>query len=615
MGEALEALYGEEADAIAPQLARHFDEAGMPKKAIPYLLSMGDRARLAYAHEEAVGAYRQAVALQKEQNDWDGAARTLMMLGLAHHNAFDFRAARQAYDEAFSLRLRAARTAETPAAPAPHPFRFAFPAPNTLDPAHYWASDVAIPILFSGLVRTTAEMGVEPEIARRWEVLDGGRKYLFHLRDDWCWSDGVPVTAGDFEFAWKRHLDPNTGAIYPHLLYDIESARGFHQGQHADPSQVGVRALDDVTLLVQLEGPTGYFLHLLHQPACLPVPQHAVETYGDSWTEIENLVTNGPFRLTAWRPGEFILFSHDPAYAGRLRGNLQQVKVILSREGGRVARLAAYEAGSMDYLALNPIPTGERARLRQGHAREHSSASDLSTAFVHFDTSRPPFHDHRVRRAFALALDREKVVEILGGGHHVPATGGFVPPEVPGHSPGIGLSFDPEGARQLLAEAGYPDGRDFPAVLARTWSPRYFMCEHFLACWRESLGITIELQNVDHQRFEESIRTNPPHLVFGGWEADYLDPDSFLRVGVDSLRRTHPWPHAAYDELVEKARRLMNQGERMKLYRQADKILMQEAYVVPTFYGRADFLVKPWVKYPAAPLGWWALRDIVIQPY
>jgi ABC-type oligopeptide transport system substrate-binding subunit len=608
---AIEAVRPEDYEA----LARHHSEAGNAERALEYLLLAADRARVLYAHSEAIEGYTRALDYLKEQGDWDRAARTQMVLGLVQYNAFDFEAARRAYDEGFALWQRAARTEEAPAAPALHAFRFAAGAPATLDPAHDPGDNLAIPMLFSGLVRLTVEAGVEPEVARRWELLDGGRRYLFHLRDDWRWSDGVPVTAGDFEYAWKRALDPATEAAYPELLYDIEGARAFNQGQHTDPSRVRVRALDNLTLLVQLEGPAGYFLHLLGQPTCRPVPRHVVEAYGDGWTEMANLVTNGPFRLAAWRPAESMLFTRNPAYPGRFRGNLQEARVALTSPGEWAAPLAGYEADDLDHLGLGNLPVTEQERVRQRHAREYGSVPGLVTAFVCFDAGRPPFQDPRVRRAFALATDRSKVVDVLGGGYQVPATGGFVPPEMPGHSAGIGLPYDPEGARGLLAEAGYPDGRDFPQVVGRTFNKGWFMCEHFLACWRENLDVEVELEQVEFARFGESLRTDPPHLVFSGWVADHLDPDSFLRVAVDAFRRLLPWPHAAYDELVERARRLMDQGERMKLYRQADTILMQEAYFVPTFYSRAHFLIKPWVKYPPSPLGYWSLQDFVIEPH
>jgi ABC-type oligopeptide transport system substrate-binding subunit len=617
MGTVLEVLYGGETDAIAPQLARHFDEAGMPEKAVPYLLSVGDRARLAYAHQEAIDAYRRAVALLRERGDWAGAARTLMMLGLAHHNAFDFRAARQAYDEAFALRQRAAETVDASVASAPHPLRITSMEPPTLDPACNPGQNVAIRKLFSGLLRSTVDAGVEPEVAHRWEVLDGGRRYTFYLRDDWRWSDGVPVTAGDFEYAWKRALRPDTGTAYPQMLYDIQGARDFHQGGHADPGRIGVRALDDLTLLVELEGPTGYFLQLLDHSICYPVPRHVVEVHGDRWTEVENLVTNGPFRLAEWQRGDSMRFSRSPTYPGRIRGNLQEVHVDLTTKGW-AARLAAYEAGDLDILWLGgDWPMDERERVR--HIGDYFARTALATAYACFNTARPPFDDRRVRRALVLAADRDKLVNVLTRGYQVPATGGFVPPGIPGHAAGIALPYDPAGARTLLAEAGYPGGRDFPLAVGRAVQGLVdaYLVEQFLDCWRENLGVEIELQTVSYAEMDTSLRRDPPHLAFWGWGVAYPDPDYFLRVGLDYFRNNFPWSHAAYDKLVERARRLMDQEERIKLYRQAETILMQEAYLMPTMYRRYHQLIKPWVKHPPSAPGWWywSEQDFTIEPH
>jgi oligopeptide transport system substrate-binding protein len=619
MGLALEALYGEAAVAIAPQLARHFDEARMPEKAIPYLLAAGDKARLAYAHQEAADAYWRAVTLQKEQNDWDEAARTLMMLGLAHHSAFDFQAARQAYDEAFALRQRAAESVELSLPPAPHPMRIPSSEPPTLDPPCDPGQNVAMKRLFSGLARSTIDGGVEPEVAHRWEVLDGGRRYIFHLRDDWRWSDGVPVTAGDFQYAWTRALMPGTGAAYPQLLYDIAGAQTFHQGGHTDPDQLGVRVLDELTLLVELEGPTSYFLQLLDNPICLPVPRHVVELHGERWTETDNLVTNGPFRLAEWQRGRSMHFSRNPTYAGRFSGNLEEIHVDLHTKGWD-AQLAAYESGNLDIIQLGgDCPIDLRERVRQRYARDYHVITALATAYVCFDASRPPFDDPRVRRALVLATDRENVVNVLDGAFQVPATGGFVPPEIPGHAAGIALPYDPVGARTLLAEAGYPGGRNFPPVVGRVVGSLVsgHFVEQFLDCWRENLGVEIELQRVSYAEIHASLTTDPPHLYFQGWGAAYPDPDYFLRVGVGSLRSNLPWSHAGYDKLVERARRLIDHEERIELYRQAEAILVQEAYLMPTIYRYYHRLAKPWIKFrPSAPGWWhWAHQDYIIEPH
>lgn len=251
VGETLERLYPDRLDELASLLGQHFAKAGESEKAVTYLLRAGDQARGLYAHQEAVNLYQQALELLKEKNDHERAARTLMKLGLTHHNAFAFEQARQAYEEGFALWQKSEE--ETTALPlVSNPLRLAWLEPETLDPglSYYTPDNAIITQLFSGLVSESPEMEVLPEVAQRWEVLEAGRKYIFHLRDDTYWSDGISVTAADFEYAWKRVLNPTTELSNAYLLYDIKGAQAFHQGQISSPDHIKVDAPDDVTLVV-----------------------------------------------------------------------------------------------------------------------------------------------------------------------------------------------------------------------------------------------------------------------------------------------------------------------------------------------------------------------------
>jgi tetratricopeptide (TPR) repeat protein len=260
VGNAQEALYGEQAPLIAGLLGYHFRKAGRVTKAINYLLEAGDQARLLYAHQEAIGYYRQALTLLEQQGDDDRAARTFMKVGLTHHNAYDFKRARRAYKRGFVLWQRASSLDLTvPPPPAPHAFRAAINrASLSLDPAKVRGNHEVMILdhLFSGLVHQSAEMDIMPHVAHSWEVSDGGRTYIFHLRDDANWTDGMPLTAADFEFAWKRVLNPATESLDAGLLYDIRGASAYHEGQ-TGVENVGVTAVDGVTLRVELQGPRG----------------------------------------------------------------------------------------------------------------------------------------------------------------------------------------------------------------------------------------------------------------------------------------------------------------------------------------------------------------------
>jgi ABC-type oligopeptide transport system substrate-binding subunit/DNA-binding SARP family transcriptional activator len=624
VGATMESLCGHKAKEVAGELAFHFHHGSqldrrLMDRAITYLLLAGDRARMLYAHQEAIDHYQQALALLKEQGEYERAGRTLMKLGLAYHTAFDFQQAREAYEEGFTLWQRAGETepAITPA-PVPHALRAAWQAVQTLDPA--MADDLfsvgVIHQLFSGLVEWTIEMGVVPDVARSWEVLEGGRKYVFHLRDDVRWSDGTPVTAGDFEYAWKRVLDPATMAPTSYLLYDIKGAKAFHRGDASDPGQIGVRAPDERTLTVELEAPTGYFLHLLRHTKTYPVPRHVVEADGAGWTGVGVIITNGPFRLETWhRGGEVMLLSRNPWYHGRFKGNVQRVELSLLADPS--AQVEMYEDDRLDILPLGRLPLPERARAQQRHVGEYVLGTEPATQYIAFDVSRPPFDDLRVRRAFALATDRETLADVTLRGCYAPGTGGFVPPGIPGHSPGIGLPYDPQQARQLLSQAGYPGGNGFPVVEWVVSNARSPYAEYLQTQWREDLGVELTWEAMELTAFLDRLcrePPEPPNLHVVGWSADYPDPDIFLRVGFpwENTR----WRNAGYERLVEEARHLTDHEERMRLYGRADRIAIEEAAIVPLTYDRWPLLVKPWVrKFRASDTRRWFCKDVIIEPH
>jgi oligopeptide transport system substrate-binding protein len=614
----LEDLYAGRTDQMAVQLARHYVEAGEGEKAVDYLLQAGDRARGLYAHQEAIEHYQQALAFLKEGGEHERAARTLMKLGLTYHTAFQFRRARQSYQEGFALWQRAGEMEPAvPPPPASHALRVNAGEPITLDLTVVGdtGSTRVMEQLFSGLVAFTPGLGVVPDVARSWDVSEGGRRYVFHLRDDARWSDGRPVTASDFEYAWKRVLDPATGSPNAGSLYDVKGARAFHR-EEAGRDDVRVWALDEHTLMVELEEPTGYFLQLLADAACYPLPRHVVEARGQAWTKVGNIVTNGPFLLEAWRQGESLVLARNPEYHGRFRGNLQRVELSLRPEDS-AARFEEYEADSLDIFELTDLPVSDRDLARQRHAGEYISAPGMSTFYAGFDVSRPPFDDRRVRQAFVLATDRDRLADVGLGGYSSPATGGFIPLGIPGHLPGIGLPYDPGQARILLAEAGYPKGRGFPDV--DCLNPRHpsakAMAEYLQSQWWENLGVEIKWEAMELAIFLDKLDRAAPHIFVIGWTADYPDPDNFLRVS--AIRRNTRWRNEAYDRLVEEARRVTDQGERMKLYGQADRILVEEAPIMPLMYARQHILVKPWVShYPTSGImrrDFW--KDVIIEPH
>jgi oligopeptide transport system substrate-binding protein len=487
--------------------------------------------------------------------------------------------------------------------------------PVALDPA--LAGDIdtvgVIDQLFSGLVALESGLDITPDLASSWEILEGGRKYIFHLRQDAQWSDGVPVTAVDFEFAWKRLLNPSIASPVARTLYDVKGARTYHQGEKSDPDCVSVRAKGKYTLVVELEQPTSYFLYLLAFCASYPIPSHVVQAHGDAWTHLENLVTNGAFHLESWhqtndQDGKITLM-RNPHYHGRFTGNVQRVELLA--HPSEAERLREYETGNLDMLSFRNL-SGDRDRIRQQHASEYVSVPFLATTYLAFDSTRPPFDDLRIRRALVMAMDRERHADVNLKGFSFPATGGFLPPGMPGYSAEIGLRFDPQKARSLLNEAGIGKGVTFPQVEFIAGPDQQTITSYLAEQWHEHLGLNIEWQILGWELFLARLDSNLPHIFLNIWVNDYPDPDNFLRSS-EALRWSR-WQDPDYLELVEVARRIPDQAKRMELYRQADRILTEAAVIVPFNYWRSHFLIKPWVKkYPSSPIKWWYWKDVVMQ--
>jgi oligopeptide transport system substrate-binding protein len=252
------------------------------------------------------------------------------------------------------------------------------------------------------------------------------------------------------------------------------------------------------------------------------------------------------------------------------------------------------------------------------YANDFVSWPVFTTDCMRFDNSRPPFDDRRVRRAFVMAIDRDWWAKEVKGGWHSPATGGFIPPGVPGHSPGIGLPHDPVRARQLLAQAGYPNGDGFPPITQLRPIPQsewYLRLELLPQRWLTVLGVEVADEAMRWNAYVDRLRAQTPHIFYMGWEADCPDPDNFLRLGISS-NNMGIWPNKSYVRLVKQARRILNQEKRMQLYQKADRILIEDAAILPLTYMRYHMLKKPWVKkYPLSSQKSSYWKDVIIEPH
>lgn len=615
----LEEAYPDRLLELAPLLGRYFAEAGDGQKAVQYLLQAGDEARQVYAYDEAIDSYEQALLFLKETGDYQNEARTLMKLAMAYHNNLAFDKSREAYDEGFAAWQRVASLEvvsgdELP--PAPHPLRIASTSiPPTLDPSFCsdGYSDQTILQLFATLLELTSENELIPDIAQAWEVLDDGTRYIFHLRDDVKWSDGTPVTAGDFEYSWKRTLSPQNQLGLPTFFYDIKGAQAYNEGREIDAEKVGVKAKDELTLVVDLERSSGYFLQVLALSVSCALPRQAIMKWGSAWTDPDKIVTNGSFNISSSSTDSLITLGRNPNYHGRRDGNVSQVNIIIASAPDL---LPLYEQDRLDFIQLFTGPYEESYRAIQRHPEEYLSGPYPSTSYIAFDTRQPPFADPNVRQAMALAFDREYLVSQGTRGTQFPALGGLIPPGIPGHLPEISVPYNLELARKKMSEAGYPDGQGFPQI--NMLIPVELNMEDLIASiadqWQQHLGIQLSIELVDYSDFMGRYSSEPASMWPLSWGADYPDPDSFLRVA--SWLPMSGWRHPGYDALVQNARGLTDQAERMAMYRQAEQILVDEAPIIPLSYNRYHLLKKPWVlALPLKAPGGLIIKDIIIEAH
>ena len=444
--------------------------------------------------------------------------------------------------------------------------------------------------LMVGLTEFDKNLKPAPVIAKSWDMLEGGRKIVFHLRDDVMWSDGKKVRAQDFEYSWKRLLNPKTASEYAYTLFDILNAEAYSQGKLTDDSQVGVKALDDSTLEVRLKHPTSYFLSITTFEVTYPQRQDVIEKFGTKWTDPEHIVTNGPFLLTSWKHENEIQLKANPNFFPG-KPAIENVEMFMINE--LTTALAMYEQGQLDFIDNHSIPILEKPRLAKAPGFKH--VPQLRGEYYGFASFRKPFDDPRVRKAFAMAIDRSVIPKLLRGGEQ-PASS-WIPPGMLAHNSKLGLPYNPPEARRLLREAGYPDGKGFPQVTLgyNTLEDKKIVAEAIQGMWKRNLGVLVRLENLEWKVFLKRLQNDPPHIFRSGWGADYPDPDNFMKLFTSFSGQNYSrWKNARYDQLLEQAAREMNEQKRVRLYNEAQKLLCEvDVSIVPLFNTAESTVLNP----------------------
>lgn len=502
--------------------------------------------------------------------------------------------------------------------------------PKTIDPALNAAVDgsTVIANAFEGLMRVDEKDMPIPGVAEKYEISPDGLKYTFHLRKEAVWSDGQPVKAGDFEYAWKRALNPDTAAEYAYQLYYLKNGQGFNESKLPDADvsvgikkatadEVGVKAVDDNTLEVNLEYPTLYFLSLMAFPTYAPVRKDIVEG-NEKWTlKPETYICNGAFKMTEWKAKDVIVFEKNAKYWDA--ANVKLDKINYKMLDDQNASLAGFKAGQLD-LIQGP-PQQEIPKLvADGIAQIFPSLStyyfclNLSPEADKIDPAAgKALKDPRVRKALSLAIDRKIIVEKVALGGQLPATS-FVPTGIPDDK-GANFTnkeyYSPEAnveeAKKLLAEAGYADGVGFPnmTIIYNTSQGHQNIAAAVQDMWRTNLGVEIDLRNQEWKVFQKT-RTDKQYLIARhGWSGDYIDPMTFLDLFVtNGGNNDAAYSNAKYDEKIAGAKKETDPAKRMALLHEAEDILMEDMPIIPLYYYTTVVCQKPTIKdVRISPLG------------
>ncbi|MBI4596322.1 MAG: peptide ABC transporter substrate-binding protein [Candidatus Tectomicrobia bacterium] len=444
--------------------------------------------------------------------------------------------------------------------------------------------------IMEGLAQFDENLKPVPAVAKSWDTSNYGQTYTFQLRKDVFWSDGKGVTAKDFEYSWKRLLAPQTAAEYAYFLYDIENAQAYNAGEIADHSRLGIRSVDDFTLEVKLRRPLAYFPSLVTFMVTFPMRQDIVEKFGDTWTDPTHIVTNGPFLLRDWRHEYKVTLEPNPHY---FEGKPLLKKVEMFVVEQPFTSLTLYEMNEVDMTSLPPMDI-----MRYTKDPEYINYPLLSSFYFGFNVKKEPFTDVRIRKAFSMAMDRKEFPKILKGGE-IPSSS-WIPKGMFGYDPGLGLNYDPQGAKDLLSETGYPEGKGFPEVtLVFNSSPtNQLIAEKAQEQWKRNLGISAKLENMEWKVFLEKLNQDPPALYRLGWNADFPDPDNFMNLFLAQSGNNHTnWENPKYDELVVKAAEEIDHKIRLQMYQEAQRILCREDVpIMPLYTSAQNLLVKRRVK-------------------
>ena len=494
-------------------------------------------------------------------------------------------------------------------------FRRLWSDPPTLDP-HLTSDTTSAAIVvevFSGLITIDLDLKLAPDIAESWDISPDGTVYTFYIRPNAKFHDGRSVTAEDFVYSINRAASPLTASpTADTYIGDIVGVRDVLAGRADTVS--GLKAIDDKTLQITIDAPKAYFLAKLTYPTAFVVDKNQVES-DPSWTDSPN--GTGPFILKEYKVGERIILDRFADYYLE-PAKIDQVRMNLA--GGQA--MAMYENDEIDITGVGLFDLDRLRDPNEPLSKDLRIAPPgFSVSYIGLNPEEPPFDDVKFRRALNFAIDKELIADEVLAGLRVPAYG-ILPPGFPGFNPELeGLKFNPELARELLAESAYADPDTRPRIVITvpgTGGNIGLDLEVILEMWRQNLGVEVEIQQVEWATYLQDLNRKR-FQAFGGlaWQADYPDPQDFLDILFHSESETN---HGGYsnpevDRLLEQARVEIDTGKRIKLYHEAERMIVEDAAWVPLWYtGERHLLLKPYIKgYALTPMTIPKLRHVYIE--
>ena len=495
-------------------------------------------------------------------------------------------------------------------------FRRQWGDPPTLDPHLTGDTTSAFIVveLFGGLVAFNTNLDLVPDIAERWDISENGRVYTFYLRPNAKFHDGKPVTAHDFKWSMERSADPDTGSpVSSTYLNDIVGAQDVFDGRVREIS--GIKVIDDHTLQIAIDAPKAYFLAKLTYPTAYVLDRENVESGGRDWFDNPN--GTGPFKLKEYRIGERIVLERNEHYHREL-AKLDQI--VMNLAGGQ--SMAMYENDEIDITGVGLFDLDRVLDPSDPLNRELVIAPpSFSVSYIGFNTNIPPFDDRKFRQALNHAVDKELIAKEVLSELVVPAYG-ILPPGFPGYDPGLrGLEYDPDLAQRLLSESKYPTPDTYDRIVVTvpgTGGTIGIDLEVVIEMWRQILDVEVETQQVEWATFLQDLNRNQFQAFAGlGWEADYPDPQDFLDIlfHTGSEINHGAYSNLALDDILEEARVEQSVARRIELYRQAEKLIVEDAAWVPLWYtGEQYALIKPYVKgYKLTPMIVPKLKEVYLE--